>query len=79
MDGSCKLGGGSLVYTCVELRNTLELLKNEEESNSCIKKSYIYKIWSYSIVVVGRNADFVEVGEGKIMWWGKGMRGVIEF
>jgi len=30
-------------------------------------------------VVVGRNADFVEVGEGKIMWWGKGMRVVIEF
>lgn len=58
MDGSCKLGGGSLVYTCVELRNTLELLKNEEESNSCIKKSYIYKIWSYSIVVVGENAHF---------------------
>lgn len=39
MGGSCKLGGGSVVCTCVGLRNTLELLKNEEESNSSIRKS----------------------------------------
>jgi len=61
---SCKVHGATLVYSCVGVRNTLEVLRNEEESNCEVRKSKIYKIWSYSIVVVGRNADFVEVGEG---------------